>query len=184
MSWASRNLLPVTSLPLVCTAGDFCKGEPAAHCWDIAMKWWRMYKQHKSKVVDVCKVINVKMALRCPAGSPARLEALCGNQTIPARVRNAGVKAVCYLPHLAARILGLGMCYLFVVLLWVKLGFCLTDLCDASRIHCERLALYIGFSRPIFRMTWTIFFCNVSKTGRRRTFFFFTPAYAARNILK
>lgn len=123
---------------------------------------------------------SVLPALSCRA----RLEALCANRTIPAHVRNAGEKAVCYLPHLAARILALGMCYLFVVLLWVKLGFCHLSL---TRIRRERLALYTGFSRPIFRTTWTIFFCNVSKTGRRRTFFFFfflTPAYAARNILK
>lgn len=109
---------------------------------------------------------SVLPALSCRA----RLEALCANRTIPAHVRNAGVKAVCYLPHLAARILALGMCYLFVVLLWVKLGFCHLSL---TLIRRERLALYTGFSRPIFRTTWTIFFCNVSKTGRRRTFFFF-----------
>lgn len=35
------------------------------------------------------------------------------------------------------------------------------------------LAQYLGFSGPIFRTTWTLIFfsCDVSKTGRRRTFF-------------
>lgn len=49
------------------------------------------------------------------------------------------------------------------------------------------LAQYLGFSGLIFRTTWTLgfcffFSCDVSKIGRRRTFF--KPAYAAKSILK
>lgn len=96
-------------------------------------------------------------------------EVFCVYWTVAAGVKDAEVKAAGYLPRVSAR----GSRFLNMLFLCSPFQVKIQVLPSLPHVHplWKISTVYVFLSRLIFRTTWTFFFCDVSKTGRKITFF-------------